>query len=332
MRVRRTGFTLIELLVVIAIIAILIGLLLPAVQKVREAAARITCQNNLKQLGLAAHNYHDANGKLPPGDTSEGRFGTWQVAVLPYIEQDNLFRLYQNFNRVNGNTPSYSADPNAQTVTNVKLKVFTCPSDPNGQSTFNVGSGASLRTLSKHNYAANFGNTVRRQVPWDGVNTTAAGCSPAGTGNCLAFGGAPFRITANNGASTTLQQPAITQISDGSSNTLMFSEVLQHPTTNDARGLTWWGPGASFMTYFGPNQGSDTIQTNAVACDNKPDLGLPCAFNQLHFSLSARSKHTGGVNTVHCDGSVRFIRDSIAIQSWRALGTSQGGEVIGNDF
>jgi prepilin-type N-terminal cleavage/methylation domain-containing protein/prepilin-type processing-associated H-X9-DG protein len=299
----RRAFTLIELLVVIAIIAVLIGLLLPAVQKVREAAARAKCQNNLKQIGLAMHNYHDTYSNLPPGDPATGSYGTWQVSILPYIEQNNMYLLYVDFGNFQGTKITYSNAANRANVTSKVLPILTCPSDPNAGLFMPFG-------VSMHNYAVNFGNTTRTQ----------------GTYNGVVFGGAPFSY--NN---KTFSLPGI---SDGTSNTLLAAEVLQGVSSGnitDLRGFTWWGPAAGFEGYFGPNSGSpDSLQFTSY-CNNLPDQGLPCVVTAVN-QFGARSKHTGGVNVTLCDGSVRFVSNNISITTWRALSTSQGGEVLGSDF
>jgi prepilin-type N-terminal cleavage/methylation domain-containing protein/prepilin-type processing-associated H-X9-DG protein len=314
----RTGFTLIELLVVIAIIAILIGLLLPAVQKVREAAARAKCQNNLKQIGLALHNYHDANSKLPPGIATSNRccYGTWVIPTLPYMEQDNLRRLYQGYDSGvadDGTTNiTYSHAKNIPVVTQ-RLSVLTCPSDT--PQVFTTGGN----NLSLHNYVVNFGNTG---IIRDSATAFVAVVDTYGSSG-VRYGGAPFKVS---------QQTTIQGIPDGSSNTLLAAETVQG-ANNDLRGLTWWGYGTGFMTYLGPNSSSPDIMQSASYCKNQlpnPPCSAPYT-NDQPITYAARSRHTGGVNAVMGDGSVRFFSNSVDLLTvWRPLGTAQGGEVIAN--
>lgn len=292
---RSRGFTLIELLVVIAIIAILIALLLPAVQQAREAARRTQCKNNLKQLGIAMHNYHDVFNKFPVGQYN-CCWGTWMVGILPYIEQAQLFSLYQNSGGNDSTGPRYSGAPNTTNVTSRRLSALSCPSDKDSRP---------FGGITSHNYVVNFGNTSYSQ----------------GTVNGVTFARAPF---------TNLQAYGFRDVVDGTSTTLLMAEVLQGEGS-DLRGFSWWGDASQFSTFLTPNSNQpDRIYTSGF-CNNQPAKNLPCAVatttNPTMFA--ARSNHKGGVQVVLCDGSSRFISENIDLNTWRALGTAQGSEVIG---
>lgn len=305
MRSRSRGFTLVELLVVIAIIGILVALLLPAVQAAREAARRMQCGNNLKQIGLAMHNYHDVYKNFPPGAWG-CCWGTWMICIQPFAEQRQLYDQY-SFERKWG-TPGpddqrYSSAVNLP-VTRTRLKTHTCPSD-----TVN----APFSNITSHNYAANFGNT---------------GYGGPATLNGVPHNGSPFSYIASN---TSLGKiVGLASILDGTSNTLMVAEVLQG-TGTDLRGFVWWGDASSYSAYLTPNTAlPDRIYT-AGYCVNLPLRNLPCAVSTTTdpTMFAARSRHPGGVQGALCDGSVRFISSTIDLATWRALGTSQGGEPIG---
>lgn len=289
------GFTLIELLVVIAIIAVLIALLLPAVQQAREAARRSQCKNNLKQLGLAMHNYHDVFNVFPVGQHN-CCWGTWMVAILPYIEQAPLFQLYQNSGGNDATGPRYSSAPNTTQVTTKRLAVLTCPSDKDSRPFGNITS---------HNYVVNFGNTGYSQ----------------GTVNGVTFKGAPFG---------NLKAYGFRDCTDGTSTTLLMAEVLQG-NGSDLRGFSWWGDACEFTTYLTPNSNiPDRIYTIGF-CNNQPDRNLPCDVSTTAnpTMFGSRSMHEGGVQVIMCDGSSKFVSENIDLNTWRSLGTTQGGEVVG---
>jgi prepilin-type N-terminal cleavage/methylation domain-containing protein len=300
----RRGFTLVELLVVIAIIAVLIGLLLPAVQSAREAARRSSCSNKLRQVGLAMHLYNDSLQALPPGRGPSGCcWGTWAVLVLPYFEEAAIAAQYVNWggNDTTNGGHRYGGGPNLA-VTRIRYDILTCPSDqPN----------APISSITSHNFAVNHGNTGYGQSTVNGV----------------VFRGAPFGQAAS--ASKAKIGKTLAEITDGTSKTLMVAEVLQG-SGSDLRGFIWWGDASGFSTYLAPNSDlPDRIYT-AGFCRNEPLRNLPCGVSSGTdpTMFAARSRHPGGIQAAMCDGSTAFVSESVDIDTWRALSTTQGGEPV----
>ena len=298
------GFTLVELLVVITIIGILTALLLPAVQAAREAARRMQCGNNLKQIALAVHGYHLVYDRLPVG-AYYFNCGTWMPATFPYLEQDALANEYQ-----------WAAGYWNNSVVYKTLATFTCPTDTPQKE---------VQGMTKHNYVCNLGNT--------GLNHYDGAALQYGAGaTAVKFGGAPFSIRYSPGP----EQFAFANIKDGLSNTLMLSEVVQGINAGtygrDLHGFIWWGVGPGFFAYLPPNSSlPDRVDDGYYDCTSGANPPCALATTDQPFTLAARSRHPGGVNTALCDGSVQFISDNIALNIWRALATTHGDEVVGGD-
>jgi prepilin-type N-terminal cleavage/methylation domain-containing protein/prepilin-type processing-associated H-X9-DG protein len=301
--IKQAAFTLIELLVVIAIIAVLIGLLLPAVQKVREAANRMQCQNNLKQWTLGLHNYHDTHGSLPPAAKSNPRT-PWPPLVWPYVEMQNLANRYDY--QVGFWEPPNTIPYTLDGVVCRSSPIYYCPSDRGGPA-YQMGD---RWWRARGNYAVNWG-PVRQPLAADAPRPTA----------WAPFGYQDFRTR------TLPRTVRLTDMTDGTSNTLLLSEVLMHEDSSpDWRGdmLNDDEQCGRFMTLDTPNSGIDQIRSSTY-CESTPIL--PCTVN-ASGKVSARSRHTGGVNVSLADGSVRFVGDTIPLATWQALSTMNGGEVF----
>lgn len=319
-RPRARAFTLVELLVVIAIIGVLVALLLPAIQAAREASRRSSCSNNMRQAGLAMLNYESAQKTLPPGAYS-CCWGTWMASVLPYLEQANLSSLYDHDGKydVPDSSYRYSGSRNLD-VTRQFVEAMICPSDGGARTTL-----PGFLDITSHNYAVNMGNTGF--VVRDGDVKTGAEQVYAG----VAFGGAPFTIS----GWTNIEHDftALQEITDGVSQTLMVSEVIQGQG-NDLRGFTWWGYAAGFNSYLAPNSSEPDIMQSDGYCDRRVPENPPCIgphSRSRPMMNAARSYHPGGVNAGNCDASISFISNDIAIDVWRARSTSAGEEVFSGD-
>ncbi|MCZ2342574.1 MAG: DUF1559 domain-containing protein [Bacteroidales bacterium] len=340
MTTRKRGFTLIELLVVIAIIAILIGLLLPAVQKVRDAAARIKCQNNLKQLGLALHNYETANQNFPPGRAAYPLVVSAQGRILAYIEQDAIGRAVdvQQVPLYNSNPTSYPLTAGNYQASITLVSLFLCPSDPmrgrNPQAFARQASGSFSTTdlYAGTNYVTCIGSG-------DGsADNTGTYWGQYKTSDGL-FGQTPIRLL---------------EVQDGLSNTVAFSESTMGNGSPDATGATPTDAARQVLTLTGSTPTSDTncaggAVSGAVWSGMRGAKWINGHYADANYNhhlvpndsrwdcsnashnpgqAAARSNHTGGVNVCLGDGSVRFVRDSVTPAIWRAAATRAG---VGNE-
>jgi len=325
---RRRAFTLIELLVVIAIIAILIGLLLPAVQKVRDAAARMSCGNNLKQLGIALHSYHDTNNKLPPGCANDvspfgnggnGWGSSWKVYILPFIEQTAIFQQWQ----FNNNSGYVNTSPNVSLVNRLTIKTLRCPASPLPDFYAGSNNNGSFEMMSSYTGVAG-----------SAIDTTAIQMTECcnGNGNIASGGGMLFPASGVK----------LTEVMDGTSNTIMVGEQSDH--IRDVNGAPITGPYTA-ITSQGPHgwtmgcASSGSLNIRQFNCStvrwqiNQRGLGDSASNgtnNNTGSNVPFSSGHSGGANMLMGDGSVRFMNQNIALLTLQALATRAGGEVVSN--
>ncbi len=349
MHIPRRAFTLIELLVVIAIIGILIALLLPAVQKVREAANRGKCANNLKQLGIALHHYHDTNGSFPPGMLSsssniEDAEATGYTALLPFLEQDNTHRLY-NFEAAWYDISNYTA-------VGIPIKTFFCPSNRETGvielARYGAEWGYDLPPVAAGcDYAFCKGANAALTIDWMktppevrgvfgirptwGTGGTRLAEISDGTSSTIAMGdaaaGTPAYLVRDM---TTPSQPAI----DLTGGTVMIEQAWCATGVGD-RYHPYYGSVFAVTAQYGlsPDPRDEPMNRRPVTPTIMANDGHADNRNGKEFVSGFRSLHPGGCNFLFCDGSVRFISETVPPPVYRALSTYAGGEVIGaSDF
>ena len=305
----QSGFTLVELLVVIAVIGILVALLLPAVQAAREAARRMQCSNELKQLALALHNYHDTHRAFPPGSCVTRMNAGWAWCnsnyrvplpfyLLAYIEQQTLSDQF-DWNIGPHCAPGETAN---RQVLLTRIPTFVCPSDSSG---FYTGPSATPHaSYPKSNLTGFFGSGSYQQA---NLNPSLKGV---------------FGLNSFTRLATVL---------DGTSNTLVLSEMLQ-TDQNDIRGVWWEDTNFRIMSLNSPNSDVPDQLHQTYFCLSRPKRNQPCivgdAPSAMDNHFAARSRHPGGVNAARVDGGVSFFSDTVDIAVWRGLGTIAGGELI----
>jgi prepilin-type N-terminal cleavage/methylation domain-containing protein/prepilin-type processing-associated H-X9-DG protein len=344
---QRKGFTLVELLVVIAIIAVLIGLLLPAVQKIREAASRLRCSNNIKQIALALHNYHDANNRFPPGvvmpyaqagnDPLTGGAASpigpnWAIFLLPFIEQQNLFALANPSSYPGTTKLSSFASYNVswRNVRGAVIKIYLCPSDTGQDLLFADPGGAPPEPdWARGNYACNGGTAdIDHHIGGD-----------TGTPNDPYPGVSKGPVMSTNFGAT------LTTIPDGTSTTFLVHEVRVGVNAMDRRGVWALGlPGSSMVCAgrdYNPTPNNRLDQSDEIegcwrfwyaGIGTKDGMGCLNLPDKYSMAGQARSRHSGGCNAAFCDGHVQFISNTISQRTWVLLQSTNDSLVPDNDY